>query len=182
MDLSCLHLGYYLASWGMLRGSSFLFTKTNVLHYRPVVEVIEKHNETMSAYDVPTYRDSQSKAHLDAAWTDLRACLLPDGGRGLTLISKVMMGVWGCVPSFDTYFVRTYRNLAETKQEASAFSRVGIDALGLLGDVYERHADEIDAVRQRYTTWDMTTGQPTERPMTRAKVLDIYGFQNAFAS
>jgi len=28
LELSCLHLGYYLASWGMLRGSTVLHTKS----------------------------------------------------------------------------------------------------------------------------------------------------------
>lgn len=42
METSCLHLGYYLASWGMLRGSSFLFHETNALHYQAVIGVIEK--------------------------------------------------------------------------------------------------------------------------------------------
>src|SRR5438093_12679315 len=39
MELSCLHLGFYLASWGMLRGSSPLLMHS-IKHYAPVIEVI----------------------------------------------------------------------------------------------------------------------------------------------
>ncbi|MGH9252524.1 MAG: hypothetical protein ACRD0W_23845, partial [Acidimicrobiales bacterium] len=91
-------------------------------------------------------------------------------------------GRLGLRPLLRHLFHQDLQVLGQTKQEASAFSRVGIAALGLLADVYDQHAHEIEAVRHRYTTWNMTTGQPTERPMTRAKVLDIYGFQTAFES
>ena len=40
IELSCLQLGYYLASWGMLRGSSYLFRETNARHYQGAIEVI----------------------------------------------------------------------------------------------------------------------------------------------
>ena len=34
MELSCLQLGFYLASWGMLRGSSFLLEKSAPFYRR----------------------------------------------------------------------------------------------------------------------------------------------------
>ena len=39
MQVSCLQLGFYLASWGMLRGSSTLLRKS-ARHYEPVIKVI----------------------------------------------------------------------------------------------------------------------------------------------
>lgn len=47
MERSCLQLGYYLASWGMLRGSSYLFRSTNLRHYMEAVEIIERHNPVL---------------------------------------------------------------------------------------------------------------------------------------
>ena len=38
--MSCLQLGFYLASWGMLRGSSTLLRKS-ARHYEPVIDVID---------------------------------------------------------------------------------------------------------------------------------------------
>lgn len=176
MELSCLHLGYYLASWGMLRGSSFLFRETNALHYAPVVEVIEKHSEHLRGWDVPDYIDAQRYDAYEAAWRDLRAVLLPEGGRSLTLISKVMMGVWGCIPSFDTYFVSTFRSLSESSNERSAWSQAGRESLRTLHEIYQKHTQEIESVRHKYPVWSMALAGPTERPMPRAKVLDIFGF------
>lgn len=176
MEASCLHLGYYLASWGMLRGSSFLFRETNLLHYQGAIEVIEEHDENLRGWDVPDYLDPQKYDRFSSAWTDLRAALLPEGGRDLTLISKVVMGVWGSIPSFDNYFVATFKGLAEARSESGAWNRAGQSALTMLHQVYEQHADEIDAVRERHPVWDFASGEPTRQLMTRAKVLDIYGF------
>lgn len=181
MELSCLHLGYYLASWGMLRGSSFLFRETNLLHYRPVIEVIETHNSTLRGTDVVHYRDADAAAHIWSAWSDLRKALVPHGARSITLVSKVMMGVWGCLPSFDTYFIKTFAGLAETKAERGALANARAASLGLLADFYDAHAVEIDSLRDRYGALDFESGARTARKLTRAKVIDIFGFQRAYA-
>ena len=41
----CLHLAFYLASWGMYRGSSFLLQKDYRVHYDVVKEILnERYN------------------------------------------------------------------------------------------------------------------------------------------
>lgn len=82
----------------MLRASSFLLHETNVTHYKRVIEVVEEHNDAMRGFDVPDYLDPARKQALDAAWHDLSSALLPEDGRSLTLVSKTMMGIWGCIP------------------------------------------------------------------------------------
>lgn len=183
MELSCLHLGYYLASWGMLRGSTFLFKNTNALHYRDVINVVQKHNDAMRGWDVPDYLEEGRYEQYEAAWADLKQALLPDGGIALTLISKVMMGVWGCIPSFDTYFLETFRNrLSTTRAEKRAWRKGNFDALRMLSEVWLAHENEIERVRASYQVFSFATGQPSSRHLTRAKVLDIYGFQSAASS
>jgi hypothetical protein len=51
LQLSCLHLGFYLASWGMLRGSSELLQRS-VRNFVPLVEVIA--NAPPRGYGRPT--------------------------------------------------------------------------------------------------------------------------------
>ncbi|KAE8765935.1 hypothetical protein [Georgenia thermotolerans] len=67
-----------------------------------MIGAIEQHNVVMRDWDVPFYLDEVRYDRYEIAWSDLRRALLPESGRGLTLVSKVMMGAWGCVPSFDT--------------------------------------------------------------------------------
>lgn len=180
MELSCLHLGYYLASWGMMRGSSFLFRGTNALHYQSVVETIEKHNGSMRDWDAHAYLEEGRYEQYEAAWADLRQSLLPGGGRAITLVSKVMMGAWGCIPSFDTYFVKSFRALSTEAAERQAWGRGNSEALRMLSEIYETHREEIDRVRASHTVWSLSTAQPSPRNLTRAKVLDIYGFHSSW--
>ena len=46
---SCLQLGFYLASWGMLRGSSFLLEKS-VRHYSELIKELVKFDKKIWHY------------------------------------------------------------------------------------------------------------------------------------
>lgn len=180
MELSCLQLGYYLASWGMLRGSSYLFRETNARHYRPTIEVIERFNPKMRQIDAQPFGDPDAQELILSAYGDLRRALLPEGGAYRTLVSKVMMGTWGTVPSFDTYFIKGFRSLAETRKDKAAFNTIGSRSLTLLGEFYAQNKTEIDGLAQQTTTLDFITGEVTSRPLGRAKIIDMFGFQKGY--
>ena len=55
LQMSCLQLGFYLASWGMLRGSSTLLRKS-ARHYEPVIDVIAA--APAEVWIVPPFRSS----------------------------------------------------------------------------------------------------------------------------
>lgn len=99
----------------------------------------------------------------------------------MTLVGKVMLGVWGCVPSFDTYFRRGFGQLADRRGERSAFNRVNDHSLTLLGEFHDRHREEISELAGRYTTLAFGGGFTT-RPLPLAKVIEMYGFQRSYAS
>ena len=98
---------------------------------------------------------------LDIA-ADVRRALRPVEASN-TLVTKVMLGVFGCVPAFDTYFRKGFG--------VSTFSK---GSLRLVGEFYRENAPIIDELCQ--PTLDFTTGQPTERLYTRAKVVDMVFF------
>lgn len=181
MESSCLQLGYYLASWGMLRGSSYLFRRTNLRHYVDAVEVIERHNPLLKGADADQYGNADTRNAIIEACSDLGRALLPEGGRSLTLVSKVAMGVWGVLPSFDTYFVKTFRGLAESKAERRAFQTIGDASLLLLGEFYEINREEISRLSDSFRTLDFTTGEFIGRPIPLAKTIDMYGFAGSYA-
>lgn len=85
------------------------------------------------------------------------------------------MGVWGVLPSFDTYFVKTFRGLAESKAERRAFHTIGDASLLLLGEFYEMNREEISLLSGSFRTLDFMTGEFTGRPIPLAKTIDIYG-------
>lgn len=94
MEMSCLQLGYYLASWGMLRGSSWLFKNAHPRHYIATIEAIARHSPTVRDLDLSDYTDNQARAALISAYADIRDALLPDGNEHATAVTKVMLGVW----------------------------------------------------------------------------------------
>lgn len=54
LELSCLHLGFYLASWGMMRGSGELLQRS-LRAFAPVVEMLAEEPETSWNLDVPAF-------------------------------------------------------------------------------------------------------------------------------
>lgn len=175
MELSCLQLGYYIASWGMLRGSTYLFRETNARHYQSTIEVIERYNPEMRELNDRPLFDPKAQELTLAAYADLRRAILPKGGTALTLVTKVMMGVWGTVPSFDKYFIMGFRSLGEGREKA-AFNTLGIRSLSLLEEFYGQNKMEIEGLARAYKTLDFTSGKLTERRFTCAKIVDMYGF------
>lgn len=180
LELSCLQLGYYLASWGMLRGSSYLFRKTNSRHYKAAIEIIEARNPALRDIDADDYADPADRQVLLDTYSDLYYALLPEGGTGKTLVTKVMMGVWGNVPSFDTYFLKSFRSLAGSPAESASFRYPNDRSLALLDEFYAAHDDEIDGLTRRFTTTDFATGLPTDQHLTRMKIIDMFGFQSGY--
>ncbi|MCX6431042.1 MAG: hypothetical protein NTX12_08905 [Actinobacteria bacterium] len=167
LELSCNQLGFYLASWGMLRGSSFLLQRS-VKHFAPLVKLIATAPNELWELDVHKY-DSKGLSLLMDWVGKIRGALHPEDwepGDGVAtdiLVTKVLLGVFGCVPAFDTYFKKGFG--------VSTFSK---GSLTRIGQFYLANAEEIDALR--IPTLDFDTGQQSEIFYTRAKVIDMAFF------
>ena len=158
MQMSCLHLGYYLASWGMFRGKAALLQHSSRA-LLPAVKLIANAPEIMWTTDVEHYDESRIDAILD--FKDKLSELVP-GGKSDTLTSKIMLGVFGCVPAFDRYFRKGFH--------VSSFSR---SALREVHDYYNKHKEIIEDSRDHTISFD---GVPTKRCYTQAKVIDMIFF------
>src|SRR6266566_8688564 len=55
LELSCLHLGFYLASWGMMRGS---LRRRSLQELVPVVQAIADESPASWELDVPSYSET----------------------------------------------------------------------------------------------------------------------------
>lgn len=92
-----------------------------------------------------------------------------------------MLGVWGCLPSFDRFFRQGFWQLANERGEKTAFNRVSKQSLTLLGEFYSLHHEESSRVEAQYTMLSFG-GEFTERPLPLAEVIDMYGFQRGYSS
>jgi hypothetical protein len=163
---SCLQLGFYLASWGMMRGSGDLL-QNSVRGLVPVVEQIAE--ESTSTWDL----DADSYAHSAEAVLALsrrigRAFQASEVDASDTLLTKTMLGVFGCVPAFDRYFRVGFHCQSLCK-----------GALRKIGEFYEDNQAEIDAVQ--VPTLDFLTGDETKRQYSQAKIIDMVFFQEGLS-
>jgi len=159
LETGCLHLGFYLASWGMYRGSSKLLSRSAHYLVRMVRAVADAEPE-LWAIDVNTYSDENIARLIDFREVVRHSF---DHELSATLITKMMLGIFGNVPALDTVFQRGTgrRSFDEpTLKWVKAF--------------YDIHRTEIDRLRPK--TLDFNSGRPTGRLYTRAKVIDRIGF------
>lgn len=119
-----LNLAWYLASWGMLRGSSFLLQCDYSVHIVPIRDILlNKKYEKLFDID-PLENKNKEKTYLELLFGK-------DGKSGIvkelkdyytacrrvfkktksddfsnTLITKILLGVFGCIPAYDDYFMK----------------------------------------------------------------------------
>lgn len=177
---SCMYLGYYLASWGMLRGSTYLFRSTNARHYLKVIDVMCDYDAELRGVTPERFGERDIQELLVSAYRDIGNALLPDGGARITLVTKILMGIWGVFPSIDTYFLRTFRRLEKDAGRRGGFWRFSAKTVDFVGDFYDVHKQEIDRLASAYQTVDFETGESSGRNLPAAKIIDIYGFNAAF--
>lgn len=158
IQLSCLHLGFYLASWGMLRGSAELLQKS-ARHLIPVVELIAGADAALWEIDAHCYTEPNIRQLLETG----RIFRQAHPGMSDILVTKIMLGVFGNVPAFDTNFKKGF-----------GVTTFGPKALRKIGTFYEENRMIID--RYRTPTLDFVSGEPTSRKYTRAKVIDMAFF------
>jgi hypothetical protein len=159
LQASCLQLGFYLASWGMLRGSSVLLQRS-VRNFIPVIQAISEAPSDIWGIDADDYSAANCEAMLDVA-SQIRNSF-PDPASDV-LVTKTLLGVFGCMPAFDQFFRKGF-----------AVTRLSSRSLQKVGTFYEEHAAVIEA--NRVPTISFDTGLSTNRRYPRAKVIDMIFF------
>lgn len=148
-DLTALQLAFYLASWGMYRGSSFLLQRDYTIHIgavdilrKPVYEELRK-----SVFDVPKTEQIEPICGLAEDLRQEYRKSIADAKTKKnnptdTLITKILLGTIGCTPACDRFF-REGRRARGLKCPS-----FGKDFLREMIDFCEEHADELLGVQQ----------------------------------
>jgi len=112
IKIACLQMSFYLASWGMYRGSSFLLWKDYLIHKKVVEHIINnKHlqrldfTQTTKAdiediFNLITWIKNWYKNNVGHINGKVKKVNVTD-----TLATKIILGTLGCVPAYDRYFV-----------------------------------------------------------------------------
>lgn len=175
-DYLALHLAFYLASWGMYRGSSFLLQKDYKVHI-PIVKIItEKKYDPLMGISAENLMEDANLDLLEDVCERIRKAyaLEQPAYEGTlnnatdTLVTKILLGSLGCVPAYDRYYVQAVRRYGIS---TGIFNRESIR------DVAKYYMDNKDMFE------DVRLGMSSdaiEYPMM--KVMDMCMWQAAFSN
>jgi len=171
VEKSCLSLGFYLASWGMFRGSSFLLQKS-AKHFQPTIEYIATIDKSIWTIDVDKYNNETMEMIIEI-YGKIKETLINDGNADLTLVTKILLGVFGFIPAFDNFFCKTFRDIYKGK---CGFRKVNLNSLNRIKEFYEENSKVIDKLSKETFTTDFYTGTRTKINYPKAKIIDMLGF------
>lgn len=174
LDYLSLHLAFYLASWGMYRGSSFLLQKDYKVHI-PIVRIVqeEKYNPLfgISAENLCEANNltllNELGARIRKSYADEKPAI--DGSINKasdTLVTKILLGTLGCVPAYDRYYVQSvkkYHISGGTFNKSSVYS---------VAKFYCDNLDEFEKLR-----FDLSKRGIEYPPM---KLMDMCFWQDAY--
>lgn len=158
-DYLSLQLAFYLASWGMYRGSSFLLQKDYKIHI-PVVEKLldSKYDELfgVSCEKLQT-REVQMLLleivdFLSQYYQGVRATVKGKNLKNsisMTLVTKILMGTLGCVPAYDRYFI------AGVKSKKVCTANFNLKSVLQLAKFYLDNRDIFEAARKEFPLNDI---------------------------
>ena len=165
-----LNLGFYLASWGMYRGSSGLLWKDYKIH-NEAVEIIKKHYHLRSK----TFANLPTNDEVLTAFKELKdfySKLSYNNGKVQksisatdTLVSKILLGSLGCLPAFDRYF-----NVGLFDKEYSVINKASLE-------IVWNQAKEMRPQIESIQNWII---EKTGIYYPSMKVIDMYYWQIGF--
>lgn len=164
-----LHLGFYLASWGMYRGSSGLLQKDYLVHLE-AVRIIKrfwhlrctKENEVdQSAIPEIVKVIKELKNHYNSLKFQTLKGVTKTISPTDTLISKILLGSLGCLPAFDRFFVDG------VTQEKEKFKTLKESSLEMLFDYVDKNK-ELALIQKQYPAYP------------KMKLVDMYFWQIGF--
>ena len=144
IETTGLHLGLYLAQWGMFRGSGNLINQNlNYFMWMSNFFFEDLPNKFSNFYQrtFDDFKDENFCKEFDEVVLFIRAEKLMMNPSD-TLVSKILIGIWGHVPAFDSQFKATARELFKDEKKLP----ITCDSKSL--KILEKHARENELDRK----------------------------------
>ncbi len=133
METSCLQLWAFLSSWGMVARGNALQGKS----YASLKDVIQFINNNpqfyLSKIDSNNYVDEMAALYLG-----IKKALNLTQASQKTIITKIMLGVYACIPAFDQYVCETLRT--------STIGDLSQRNIQSIVSLYNNHKQQIDSL------------------------------------
>ena len=175
-DYLSLHLAFYLASWGMYRGSCFLLQKDYKVLSPIVEEILKPEYDCLFGLACAELRNDDVQAQLKKLYASIADDFHPireevkgyavESSVSPVLITKILMGTLGCVPTYDRFFQDGAKYLG---LEHNSYKE---NSLLELADIYEAHNDRLEEARRGMRVGDLIYPQ--------MKLLDMGFWQIGF--
>ena len=175
-DYLSLHLAFYLASWGMYRGSTFLLQKDYKVHISVVKELLNPKYDSLFGLECKNLKNEDNQKKLENLNTFLKMYYnkVRDSVKkkeikneiSSTLTTKILMGTFGCVPAYDRYFIEG------VKDQNVTTGNYNLNSLLKLVNFYECNREKLEKTRQSFTVCSLIYPQ--------MKLLDMGFWQIGF--
>ncbi|MBR6389056.1 MAG: hypothetical protein IKS15_02950 [Opitutales bacterium] len=155
----------YLASWGMIRGSSSLLQKSPY-GLKNTVRALFDYDKCCRNLDLFSDSYEESKCKLCNVYRVLCGALKKDKIESptITLLSKIFLGVWGNCPAFDANLKYIF-NIPDVNS-VKAFKNA-------IDKVKAKLSDEVFAL----TEAEIRSELKNSEFISKSKLIDMYGFQ-----
>jgi len=119
IDYLSLHLAFYFASWGMLRGSSFLLQKDYKVHIDIIKELFKPCYDNLwgvRCIELQEHQNLDSLMELIKKIKAIYAAKKKNVGKTDTaisdiLVTKVLLGTLGCIPAYVSISTPSFSSL-----------------------------------------------------------------------
>ena len=154
IDLLSLNLAFYLASWGMYRGSSFLYERDYKIHIPAIEMILKKDYDVLLDIKFSLLKKKETWDILNALIFELQEYY--SGVRKKvnedieikskvsdTLITKILLGTLGCVPAYDEYFTNGLKKHGMN-------GTFGHKSISQLIELYEQNQERLEEIRKGF--------------------------------
>jgi hypothetical protein len=168
--IAALHLAFYLASWGMYRGSSFLLWKDYTVHIG-AVNILEMYTYLAKvdfltlSYESKSFKDIfKLKQELIDYYSAVKKSSYSKSKRDAitdTLVTKVILGTLACVPAYDRYLKLGIRHL-----------QIGSDSF-----TEKNFVQIIEFYKRNHETFTVAKNKLNLKNTTPMRLVDMYLWQ-----
>jgi hypothetical protein len=163
IQMSCLQIGFYLASSGLMGRSSSLIERS-VRNFQGVISTISQVDPVLWEIDLDSYTPENIELLLECRNSIINS-FNDDVKVSEAIVTRIMLEVFGNIPVFDQYFKNSMK-----------MNKVSQRSLIKLREFYEENKSSFDSFDIH--TLDFLSGKEIDVPYTKARLLDIYGYMN----
>ncbi|MBO7241678.1 MAG: hypothetical protein J6U90_04435, partial [Methanobrevibacter sp.] len=176
IDKLSIHLSFYLASWGMYRGSSFLLQKDYKIHEEAVKEIIKEEYDSLVAIKFNELKGEnlEKMEKLNSFLRQhYRKTAEKDEDEKISdiLITKILLGTLGCVPAYDQYFSKGFRKFNVLGSFSNKEGKLNEKSIMRLAEFYEKYEKELEDKRKDFKI--KINNKNVENKYPQMKVLDM---------